>query len=79
MEQCVILLPIIRLTWAASTANLKNFNASNEVLYLIRETNLKEQRNPDSNDVLICKEALEVLTIVLLLYPSALEALSRDK
>jgi len=70
---------IIRLAWAASTSNLNNINASNEILHLIHETNQKEQRNPDNNDVLVCKEALEVLTIALVLNPSALETLSRDK
>lgn len=70
---------IIRLAWAASTGNLNNINASNEVLHSMHETNQKEQRNPDNNDVLVCKEALEVLTIALVLNPSALETLSRDK
>lgn len=70
---------IIRLAWAASTGNLNNTNASNEVLHSMHETNQKEQRNPDNNDVLVCKEALEVLTIALVLNPSALETLSRDK
>jgi len=46
---------------------------------VIHETNLNEQRNPGSNNDLVCKEALEVLTIALVLNPSALEALSRDK
>lgn len=70
---------IIRLAWAASTGNLNNINASNEMLHSMHETNRKEQRNPDNNDVLVCKEALEVLTIALVLNPSALETLSRDK
>ncbi|XP_012528213.1 probable ubiquitin carboxyl-terminal hydrolase FAF-X isoform X2 [Monomorium pharaonis] len=70
---------IIRLAWAASTGNLNNINASNEALHSMHETNQKEQRNPDNNDVLVCKEALEVLTIALVLNPSALETLSRDK
>lgn len=70
---------IIRLAWAASTGNLNNINASNDVLHSMHEINQKEQRNPDNNDVLVCKEALEVLTIALVLNPSALETLSRDK
>lgn len=43
---------IIRLAWAASTGNLNNINASPEVLHAIHETNQKEQKNPDNNDVL---------------------------
>lgn len=70
---------IIRLAWAASTGNLNNINATNELLHSMHETNQKEQRNPDNNDVLVCKEALEVLTIALVLNPSALETLSKDK
>lgn len=70
---------IIRLAWAASTGNLSNINASNEVLHSMHETNQKEQRNPDNNDVLVCKEALEVLTITLVLNPTAPETLSREK
>lgn len=70
---------IIRLAWAASTSNLNNINASMEILHGMHEINQKEQRNPDNNDVLVCKEALEVLTITLVLNPTALETLSRDK
>ncbi|XP_033356836.1 probable ubiquitin carboxyl-terminal hydrolase FAF-X isoform X1 [Bombus vosnesenskii] len=71
---------IIRLAWAASTGNLNNINASAEMLHTLHEINEKEtSNNPDNNDVLVCKEALEVLTIALVLNPTALESLSRDK
>jgi len=68
---CVLLLPVLRLAWAASTGNLNNINSSNEFPFLIHKTNLNEQRNPDSNDDLVCKGALQVLTIALVLNPSA--------
>lgn len=71
---------IIRLAWAASTGNLNNINASAETLHKLHETNEKEAaNNPDNNDVLVCKEALEVLPIALVLNPNALESLSKDK
>ncbi|XP_043475108.1 probable ubiquitin carboxyl-terminal hydrolase FAF-X isoform X1 [Leptopilina heterotoma] len=67
---------IIRLAWAASTGNLNNINASTEDLHAQHEINQREQRSPDNNDVLVCKEALEVLTIALVLNPTALETLT---
>ncbi|KZC06489.1 putative ubiquitin carboxyl-terminal hydrolase FAF-X [Dufourea novaeangliae] len=71
---------IIRLAWAASTGSLNNINASVEMLHKLHETNDKEPlNNPDNNDVLVCKEALEVLTIALVLNQSALASLPRDK
>ncbi|XP_047353087.1 probable ubiquitin carboxyl-terminal hydrolase FAF-X isoform X1 [Vespa velutina] len=70
---------IIRLAWAASTGNLNNINASIESLHTMHELNQKEQRCPDNNDVLVCKEALEVLTIALALNSAAFEVLLRDK
>ncbi|XP_012278998.1 probable ubiquitin carboxyl-terminal hydrolase FAF-X [Orussus abietinus] len=70
---------IIRLAWAASTGNLNNINASTEILHAVHETNQKEQKTPDNDDVLVCKEALEVLTIALVLNPTALDTLTRDK
>ncbi|XP_076659536.1 ubiquitin carboxyl-terminal hydrolase-like faf [Halictus rubicundus] len=71
---------IIRLAWAASTGSLNNINASVEMLHALHESKEKETvNNPDNNDVLVCKEALEVLTIALVLNQSALESLPRDK
>ncbi|XP_046818690.1 probable ubiquitin carboxyl-terminal hydrolase FAF-X isoform X1 [Vespa crabro] len=70
---------IIRLAWAASTGNLNNINASVESFHTMHELNQKEQRCPDNNDVLVCKEALEVLTIALALNSAAFEVLLRDK
>ncbi|XP_024944100.1 probable ubiquitin carboxyl-terminal hydrolase FAF-X isoform X6 [Cephus cinctus] len=70
---------IIRLAWAASSGNLNNVNASADLLHTVHEINQKEHRVPDNDDVLVCKEALEVLTIALVLNPTALESLTRDK
>lgn len=70
---------IIRLAWAASTGNLTNTDATTEALHTMHEANQKEQINPDANDVLVCKEALEVLTIALVLNPNAFVNLTRDK
>lgn len=43
---------IIKLAWAASTGNLNNINASAETLHAVHETNQREQKCPDNNDVL---------------------------
>lgn len=43
---------IIRLAWAASSGSLNHVNASAQVLHEMHETNAREQRNLDNNDVL---------------------------
>ncbi|XP_034939757.1 probable ubiquitin carboxyl-terminal hydrolase FAF-X isoform X2 [Chelonus insularis] len=70
---------IIKLAWAASSGSLNDANASIEILHSIHESNQRESCIPEPNDVLVCKEALEVLTIALILNPSALISLTRDK
>ncbi|XP_014217217.1 probable ubiquitin carboxyl-terminal hydrolase FAF-X isoform X3 [Copidosoma floridanum] len=78
LPDVVTIRAIIRLAWAASSGSLNHLNASSQVLHEIHETNAKDQKNMDNNDVLICKEALEVLTLALVLNPKALEDLTRD-
>lgn len=73
------ILSIIKVAWAASTGNLSNVDESVDVIHMMHEANQTNQRNLDPNDVLVCKEALEVLTIALLLNPNALVTLTRDK
>ncbi|XP_066599991.1 ubiquitin carboxyl-terminal hydrolase 9X [Prorops nasuta] len=70
---------IIMLAWAASSGNLDNISASFQVLHAVHENNIKEQKSLDSNDVLVCKEALEVLTIALILNGSGLESLEETE
>ncbi|GAB0088843.1 Probable ubiquitin carboxyl-terminal hydrolase FAF [Sergentomyia squamirostris] len=61
---------IVQLAWAASCGCLNKLNAS--------PTFIPEVAAPESMDFTVCKEALEVLTISLVLNPNATEALSHD-
>nr|CAD7397023.1 unnamed protein product [Timema cristinae] len=69
---------VIRLAWASSSGNLQLLNASPEELHRMHD-HRTATRLPDTEDVLVCKEALEVLTITLVLNPKCLEALVKDK
>nr|CAD7574966.1 unnamed protein product [Timema californicum] len=69
---------VIRLAWASSSGNLQLLNASPEDLHRMHD-HRTATRLPDAEDVLVCKEALEVLTITLVLNPKCLEALVKDK
>nr|CAD7589819.1 unnamed protein product [Timema genevievae] len=69
---------VIRLAWASSSGNLQLLNASPEELHRMHD-HRTATRLPDTEDVLVCKEALEVLTIALVLNPKCLEALVKDK
>ncbi|XP_014223439.1 probable ubiquitin carboxyl-terminal hydrolase FAF-X isoform X1 [Trichogramma pretiosum] len=77
LPDLVTIRAIIRLAWASSSGSLNNINASPQVLHEMHETNAHEQRNSDNSDVLVCKEALEVLTIAIVLNPKALEELTK--
>ena len=39
----------------------------------------KSAKDPDQEDIQVCREALEVLTVCLVVCPQALEALNKDK
>ena len=52
LPDIVTIRAIIKLAWAASTGNLNNVNAASEVLHAMHDTNQKEQRTPDHDDVL---------------------------
>ncbi|XP_054272313.1 probable ubiquitin carboxyl-terminal hydrolase FAF-X isoform X2 [Macrosteles quadrilineatus] len=63
---------VIRLAWASCAGNL---HLMDHVLMNLRigDTQLCQ------DDVLLCKEALEVLTVALVLSPNTLDALSKEK
>ncbi|KAJ8679779.1 hypothetical protein QAD02_015566 [Eretmocerus hayati] len=69
---------IVRLSWAASSGNLNHVDASALSLHEIHTVAAKEQKILDNSDVLVCKEALEVLTLTLVLNPKALEDVAKD-
>ncbi|PSN47507.1 putative ubiquitin carboxyl-terminal hydrolase FAF-X [Blattella germanica] len=68
---------IIRLAWAASSGNLQLLNATPDELHRMHDKNATKL--PDGEDVLVGKEALEVLTVALVLNPKTLESLTKDK
>ncbi|KAJ4427081.1 hypothetical protein ANN_24696 [Periplaneta americana] len=68
---------IIRLAWAASSGNLQLLNATPDELHRMHDKSATKM--PDGEDVLVCKEALEVLTVALVLNPKTLESLTKDK
>lgn len=73
-------LSLVRLVWAASSANLHAFNASQETLHSLcdpTKRNAPLELHPD--DILLCKETLELLSIALVLNPSSLKLLCHDK
>lgn len=61
---------IIQLAWAASSGNFHMLGMKSDFS--------EEISMPESQDFAMCKEALEVLTVSLILNPSANEALSKD-
>lgn len=61
---------IIQLTWAASSGNLQ--------LHGTKSDFTDDAGMPDALDFAMCKEALEVLTLALMLNPSAGEVLCKD-
>ncbi|XP_023706840.1 probable ubiquitin carboxyl-terminal hydrolase FAF-X isoform X1 [Cryptotermes secundus] len=68
---------IIRLAWAVSSGNLQLLNATPDELHRMHDK--MATKMPDGEDVLVCKEALEVLTVALVLNPKTLESLTKDK
>lgn len=73
-------LSLVRLVWAASSANLHAFNASQETLHsLCDPTKRNAPLELHNDDVYLCKETLELLSIALVLNPSSLKHLCHDK
>ncbi|XP_008200473.2 probable ubiquitin carboxyl-terminal hydrolase FAF-X isoform X3 [Tribolium castaneum] len=73
-------LALLRLVWAASSDNLNALNASPEVLHSLADP--KKRNVPlelHTNEILLVKEALELLSIALVLNPSSLQHLYHDK
>ena len=67
---------IIRLAWASASGNPALAAASTDEL----DSRLKgDHPPPDEEDVAVCREALEVLTLAVALRPTSLDALTKDK
>ena len=67
---------ILRLAWASCSGNLDLANASTDELH---EPFGHPKVAPESDDVALCREALEVLTLAIALHPQCMETLSKDK
>ncbi|KAK6195512.1 hypothetical protein SNE40_000926 [Patella caerulea] len=84
-QQATCILPdlstvkaIQKIAWAASSSSLHLVHASNEDIHKAHEK-VKESVAPDCEDMVVAREAMEVLTVCLALCPSALESLNKDK
>ncbi|UYV75295.1 USP9X [Cordylochernes scorpioides] len=66
---------LIRLVWAAASGSMAALQASNDELHRL----VQSLRPPDQDEIALCKEALEVLTLCLALCPEALDVLMKDK
>ncbi|XP_052214421.1 probable ubiquitin carboxyl-terminal hydrolase FAF-X [Dreissena polymorpha] len=66
---------IQKITWSSGSGSLHLVHASNEDIHASHEKEL----TPDPDDLTVSREAMEVLTVCMLLCPSATEALHKDK
>lgn len=74
------ILALIRIAWASCSSNLHSVACGTDILHALCDPQARNEPlhlHPD--DVLLCKEALECLCLALVLNPSALELLCRDK
>ncbi|XP_067668544.1 ubiquitin carboxyl-terminal hydrolase 9X-like [Haliotis asinina] len=84
-EQATSVLPdlatvksIQKIAWAASSCSLHLVHASIEDIHRAHEKP-KDYVPSDMEDIGVAREALEVLTVCLALFPAALDALHKDK
>ncbi|CAH1782281.1 unnamed protein product [Owenia fusiformis] len=71
---------IEKIAWASSCGSLPLVHATSEDIHKAHERmNSQSNKQPDQEDISLCREALEVLTVCLALSPTTLEALIKDK
>ncbi|XP_065164971.1 probable ubiquitin carboxyl-terminal hydrolase FAF-X isoform X2 [Atheta coriaria] len=71
---------MLRLVWAASSANLQSLNASPDMLHsLCDPTKRNAPLELHTDDILLCKEAFELLSISLVMNSKSLEELCKDE
>lgn len=71
-------MALVRLVWAASSNNLGHLNASPEALHTLADPRNRKSLELTNDDVLLCKEALELLSTAVVLNHSSLEHLYQD-
>ncbi|CAL1289008.1 unnamed protein product [Larinioides sclopetarius] len=67
---------IMKMAWASSSGSMELLQNSNEELHTLVE---KVCKPIESEEIQLCREALEVLTIALALCPEALDTLMKEK
>ncbi|KAG8178428.1 hypothetical protein JTE90_019137 [Oedothorax gibbosus] len=67
---------IIKMAWASSSGSMDQLQASHEELHQLEE---KVCKPVDPEEIELCREALDVLTICLALCPEALDTLMKEK
>ena len=77
-----------KIAWSASSGNLQLVHASHDEIHKAQEkpsggavspTGSTTFKQPDQEDISVCREALEVLTVCLALCPQSLDSLNKDK
>lgn len=73
-------LALVRIVWAASSDNLSAFNASPEQLHALANPTINNKQTIElhNDDIMLCKEALELLSTSVVLNSSSLEHLYQD-
>ncbi|KAH1013809.1 hypothetical protein HUJ04_002748 [Dendroctonus ponderosae] len=73
------MLALVRLIWAASSNHLGELNSSPETLHSLSEpAKLNSHGELEGEDILLCKEAMELLSTAVVLNSGSLEHLYQD-
>ncbi|XP_076067071.1 ubiquitin carboxyl-terminal hydrolase-like faf isoform X3 [Oratosquilla oratoria] len=68
---------ILKVTWASAAGQVQLINAPLDEIE--KATERPPTKPPDPEDLMVCREGLETLSVVLALYPQALETLTKDQ
>lgn len=71
-------LALIRLVWAASSNNLDHLNSSPEILHSLADPNNRKNCELSNDDVILTKEAFELLSMAVVLNHSSLQHMYQD-
>ena len=69
---------IIRLAWASCSGNLELLNSATDELHEPFK-NPSTVKSPEVDDIALCRESLDALTLAIALNPHCLDVLSKDK
>lgn len=79
LPDLVTVKAIQKIAWSSSSGNFHLVHSANEDIHKAHEKQGIQGKQPEQEDISVCREALEVLTVCLALCPPALEALNKDK